>query len=76
VNLICRIDENVRLVYIEGVEKKIFDNTIDNIIESSAFSKANRIVYASLNVAQEDCPVQIDELLGELDFALYNNTKK
>ena len=76
ITLVTSISQSERVCYIEGVNKDIFDNSLENIIENGGFSKADRIHYSSLLIKRDELPINMDYIMEELDYRLYEIKKK
>jgi hypothetical protein len=76
ITLVTSISQSERVCYIEGIDKLIFDNSLENLIDNGGFSRSNNINYSSLLIKKNDFPINMDFIMEELDFKLYEIKKK
>lgn len=60
------IGSEERIVYLEGVSEETFENVIDNIINQN-----QKIFYSLIPINKDDFQLNINYLMEELDYKLY-----
>lgn len=76
ITLMGQIGPDERVIYVEGLKKTVFDNTFDNMVASGDFTQVDRIHYASIQMSRNQCPLDMDYIMEELDYRLYENKKE
>lgn len=73
--LLSEIGVDDRIIYVEGVKKKIFDNTLDNIFDDDIFASVKKKYYSSIEITHDSFPINMEYIMEELDFKLYEKRK-
>ncbi|MBN2259754.1 MAG: hypothetical protein JW702_04380 [Clostridiales bacterium] len=70
------IGNEERIIYLEGVSEEIFDNTFENILNSGVFDQCKNSHYSCVLVKKNEKQLDINYIMEELDFKLYEKKKK